>query len=300
MLTNINSCCPLGYWATAVEDISFSTLLAPSISSPSNFSAHCLLTFAAVYSDVPNINLLPSYLIRHQVLQVKSSFEPGRWIWMKRLPEQWKVSEETTNRAMPFKSGIGSYTEESMKVVGRIVAREECYDSVLVFCIGATGFLLLWRNNDKAFCPGSVGGIRTSEGRSGDINVDVRKVDDIGSVETEPKMGGMGDGKTWISNGVWKLEIDCGLEDCSTRKWPPSESDDSMAYEELWFPLLLPWNGNPRFRDCHSISAGLSSKAAPEMIAMFLLSPIQMACWRVPCNAWILSWVVTLDGIADV
>jgi len=38
--------------------------------------------------------------------------------------------------------------------------------------------------------------------RSGDIDVNIGKVDDIGSVETEPKMGSIGGWKAWISNGV--------------------------------------------------------------------------------------------------
>jgi len=84
--------------------------------------------------------------------------------------EQWKASEKSgkecigakrsTNRAMPFKFSIGSYTEESMKVVIGIATRDECDNIVLAFCILLIVFLLL-SNNDKTFCLGSVGRIRT-------------------------------------------------------------------------------------------------------------------------------------------
>jgi len=39
---------------------------------------------------------------------------------------------------------------------------------------------------------------------SGNININVEKVNDIGSVETEPKIGGIGGWKAWISK--WGLK----------------------------------------------------------------------------------------------
>ena len=82
----------------------------------------------------------------------------------------WKASEETgkecigakrsTYKAILFKFNIGSYSEESMKVVVGIATRDERDNIVLAFYIVPTVFLLL-SNNDKTFCLGSVGRIRT-------------------------------------------------------------------------------------------------------------------------------------------
>jgi len=100
------------------------------------------------------------------------------------------------DNAVPCKFGIKSYAEESMKIVGRVATRNGCDDIVLAFCIVATDFLLLWRNDSKTFWLGSVRGIRTPDGRPGDINVNVGRVDDIGSVKTDTKMGSTGGWKT--------------------------------------------------------------------------------------------------------
>jgi len=108
---------------------------------------------------------MTSGISSHKVLP-----RPGRQIWMEPGLERWKASEESgkecigakrsTNRAMPFKFSIGLYTEESMKVVIGIATRDECNNIVLAFCILPIVFLLL-SNNDKTFCLGSVGRIRT-------------------------------------------------------------------------------------------------------------------------------------------
>ena len=154
--------------ATPVQNIS--TLLAPSISNPSHFSAHlCSCIFWRPDHQFASISQsdTTSGISSHKVLP-----RPGRWIWMERLPglERWKASEETgkecigakrsTYKAIPFKFNIGSYSEESMKVVVGIATRDERDNIVLAFYIVPTVFLLL-SNNDKTFCLGSVGRIRT-------------------------------------------------------------------------------------------------------------------------------------------
>jgi len=94
---DIYSCCSLGHGATAVQNIS--TSLAPSISNPSNFSAHfCSCKFWRPDHQFASISQsdTTSGISSHKVLP-----RPGRWIWMKRLPglERWKASKETDKNA---------------------------------------------------------------------------------------------------------------------------------------------------------------------------------------------------------
>ena len=113
----------------------------------------------------------------------------------------------TLDDAMPLKFSIKSYAEEPIKVAGRFTTRNGCNNIVLTFSIITTDLLLPWRNDDKPFRLGSVGRIRTPDGGSGNININVGRVNDIGSVETDTEMGSAGGWSTWISSGVWNQKM---------------------------------------------------------------------------------------------